>query len=367
VGGTSVANLGTLYMYNNISVGDESLTINGVGNSGSLRSVSGTNVWGGTITLASNSTIYLDAGSLTLNPASGSAISSSNFDLTISGGGSSTISGTVSLGTGKLTTNNGTVTLLTGNTYSGLTSVGSGILNVRNNTSLGTSAVTVANGASLQLQGGITVSNALTLNGVGSGGSLRSLSGDNSYNGAITLLTNAVRINTDANSLTINGNINGSSITLYVGGSGNTIMNGVLSGTGGLLTWGISPTQLTVNTSFVKDGTGTVSFVGVNTYSGHTVLDAGLLQLGASEVINNSSNVIFDGGRLNTGGYNESVGTLSVLAESSSVSLGSGGHVLSFVGLGTLDYKTLTILGWEGTAGASGTAGVLRIGKLIEV
>ena len=280
VGGTSITNGATMYMYNNISVGDESLTINGVGNAGSLRSVSGTNVWGGTLTLASNSTIYVDAGSLTFNPASGSAISSSNFDLTISGAGSSTISGTVSLGTGKLTTNNGTVTLLTGNTYSGLTSVGSGILNVRNNTSLGTSAVTVANGATLQLQGGITVSNALTLNGVGSGGSLRSLSGDNSYNGAITLSTNAVRINTDANSLTINGNINGSSIALYVGGSGNTIMNGVLSGTGGLLTWGISPTQLTVNTSFVKDGTGTVSFVGANTYSGHTVFDAGLLQLG---------------------------------------------------------------------------------------
>jgi autotransporter-associated beta strand protein len=39
VGGTSVTNLATLYMYNNISVGDESLTLNGSGNNGSLRSV----------------------------------------------------------------------------------------------------------------------------------------------------------------------------------------------------------------------------------------------------------------------------------------------------------------------------------------
>ena len=80
-------------------------------------------------------------------------------------------------------------------------------------------------------------------------------------------------------------------------------------------------------------------------------------------MISNSSNVIFDGGRLNTGGYSESVGSLSVLAESSSVTLGSGSHVLSFSGLGTLDYKTLTINGWSGTAGSAGSDGVFRVGN----
>jgi autotransporter-associated beta strand protein len=364
--GTVVTSSGSLYMQGGISVGDESLVLNGNMNNGSLYNFSGNNVWGGSITLGSASTIWNQSGSLTVNPASGSAVSGTNLPLTISGNGSSTISGTVSLGTGALTTNNGIVTLMVGNVYSGLTSVAnSSVLNIRNSTSLGTSAVTVENGATLQLQGGISVGNALTLKGVGvsSAGSLRSISGDNIYNGAITLSTNTVRINADLNSLTLNGNIAGGSIALYVGGSGNTIMNGVLSGSGGSVTWGATPSQLTVNTSFVKDGAGTVTFVGVNTYTGETVLDGGLLQLGANNVISNSSNVIFDGGRLHTGGYGESVGTLSVLAESSSVTLGSGSHTLSFSGLGTLDYKTLTINGWSGTAGSAGSDGVLRVGN----
>ena len=225
--------------------------------------------------------IWNQTGSLTINPASGTAIQSSNFGLTIAGNGSSTISGTIGLGTGTLTTNNGTVTLMTSNSSSGSTTVNSGILNIRNNTSLGTGSVSVLNGATLQLQGGISVANQLTLYGVGNGslGSLRSMSGDNIYNGNITLSTNTVRINTDANILTINGNISGGSIPLYVGGAGNTIMNGVLSGGGGSITWGTSPTQVAASTSFVKDGGGTVDFVGLNTYTGATVLDDGVLEL----------------------------------------------------------------------------------------
>ena len=295
--GTVVTSNGQLQLSgNNISVGDESLTISGNLNSGSLYNNGTTNVWGGSITIGGvSTTIWNQSGSLTINPASGSAVSSTNLPLTISGNGSSTISGTVGLGTGALTTNNGTVTLMTANTYSGATTVGSGVLNIRNSTSLGTGSVTVENGATLQLQGGISVGNVLTLKGVGvsSAGSLRSISGDNIYNGNITLSTNNVRVNTDLNTLTINGNISGGSIVLYVGGSGNTIMNGVISGTGSSLTWGVSPTQVTGNTSFVKDGAGTVTFVGQNTYSGYTVMDAGLLQLGASDVIGNSRNKEF--------------------------------------------------------------------------
>jgi autotransporter-associated beta strand protein len=291
--GTVVTSSGSLYMQGGISVGDESLVLNGNMNNGSLYNFSGNNVWGGSITLGSASTIWNNSGSLTVNPASGSAVSGTNLPLTISGNGSSTISGTVSLGTGALTTNNGIVTMMVGNVYSGITTVGSGVLNIRNSTSLGTSAVTVENGATLQLQGGISVGNALTLKGVGvsSAGSLRSISGDNIYNGAITLSTNTVRINADLNSLTINGNIVGGSIPLYVGGSGNTIMNGVLSGSGGSVTWGVSPSQLTVSTSFVKDGTGTVTFVGVNTYSGYTVLDAGLLTIEITNIATTSQTI----------------------------------------------------------------------------
>jgi autotransporter-associated beta strand protein len=365
VGGTSVSNGATLYVNNSISVGNESLTLNGAGDAGSLRSTSGTNVWGGLITLSTASTIYVDGGSsLTLTPLSGVAISSSNLGLTMNGGGSSTISGSVNLGTGGLVISNGLVTLMTSNSSSGSTTVNSGILNIRNNESLGTGSVSVLDGATLQLQGGISVANQLTLYGTGNGvGSLRSMSGDNIYNGNITLSTNTVRINTDANSLTISGNIAGGVIPLYMGGSGNTVLNGILSGSGGNLTWGTSPMEVTANTSIVKDGDGTVTLVGVNTYSGCTVLNVGMLQLGANNAISNSSSVIFDGGSLSTMGYSDNVGTLSLLDEGSTLTLGNGAHTLSFSGLGTMDYKTLTVTGWLGTSGATGSAGVLKLGS----
>ena len=182
------------------------------------------------------------------------------------------------------------------------------------------------------------------------------------YDGAITLSTNAVRIYADANTLTINGNILGGVVPLYMGGGGGVVMNGVLNGSGGSVTWGTSPTQVTANTSFVKEGSGTVTFVGVQTYSGITVLNGGALQLGASNVVPNT-NVIFNGGGINTAGYNESVGTLSLLSDGGTLTLGSGAHELSFSDLGTLDYKMLTIAGWLGTAGSGGTSGVLKVGS----
>ena len=77
--------------------------------------------------------------------------------------------------------------------------------------------MTVASGAALELSGGITIgAEALTLNnaGVSSGGALRNISGNNTYQGAITLSTNAVRINSDSGTLTLSGNITNSTLGL---------------------------------------------------------------------------------------------------------------------------------------------------------
>jgi hypothetical protein len=171
---------------------------------------------------------------------------------------------------------------------------------------------------------------------------------------------------------------------LYFGsnaGSGSVIttVSGAISGAGSSLTWGTTPTAVSLLTSVVKDNnflTLALSSTS-NSYTGATVLGStanvnggvnggigvGTLLLGASEVIPNGSHIVFNGGSLNTGGNTENVGSLSLLQDGGTLSLGSGGHVLSFTGLGTLDYKTLTISGWQGTAGSSGTAGVLRVGS----
>src|SRR5213075_3023624 len=109
------------------------------------------------------------------------------------------LSGVVS-GAGSLTKSGaGTLTLSGANTYSGLTTISAGVLNIQNNTALGTTAAgtSVTSGAALQIQGGITVgAEALTLSGTGisSDGALRNISGANSYAGDITL-GSAIRIN----------------------------------------------------------------------------------------------------------------------------------------------------------------------------
>lgn len=176
-----------------LSIGNESLSLNGVGVSslGALRNNSGNNTWGGTISLTGASTIYADAGLLTLSPSNGNAISSANFGLTLNASSNSVggvISGTVVLGSGGISQSNGFYTLMVGNSYSGATSV-SGIMNIRNGGSLGSGVVTVVNGHSLQLQGGISVANAITLSGQGvsSLGGIRSISGVNTLSGVITL------------------------------------------------------------------------------------------------------------------------------------------------------------------------------------
>jgi autotransporter-associated beta strand protein len=227
-GGVVVASGAALELQGGITVGAETLSLNnaGVSTGGALRNISGDNTWGGTITLVTNAVrINSDAGTLTLSAAN--SITATAIGLTLGGAGNITVSGTITTTSGTLTkANGGTVTLSGTNTYTGLTTVSAGILNIRNAQGTGTTAggVTVASGAALELQGSITVgAEALTLNntGISSGGSLRNISGTNTWGGTVTLSTNAVRINSDAGTLTLSAvnSINATAINLTLGGA----------------------------------------------------------------------------------------------------------------------------------------------------
>src|SRR5204863_6102060 len=87
--------------------------------------------------------------------------------------------------------------------------------------------------------------------------------GSSSYAGDITL-GSAIRINSDAGTLTLSGTMNGATQNLTVGGSGSTTLSGVIATTTGTLT---------------KDGTGTVILSGANTYTGATSVSAGVLNI----------------------------------------------------------------------------------------
>ncbi len=187
----------------------------------------------------------------------------------IADGTAATLSGVVS-GAGSLTkTGAGTLTLAGANTYAGLTTVSAGTLAITNAAALGSTAAgtVVADGATLSLLGPVTVlAEPLTLSGAGVGGlgALRSDAGStggiNGWGGAIALAADS-RINSDRGTLSL-GAITGAGATLTLGGAGNLQIDGVIAlGTGGL----------------VKDGAGTATLTGANTYSGLTTVAGGTL------------------------------------------------------------------------------------------
>ena len=358
----------------------------GVSVSSALITSGGT---GGTATAAGNTNgSGGNAGNITINGTSGITL---NSNLTANAGAAGAVGTGGTAGTaGAFTLNDGSSTVTTGggvndgqtagvisggtltksgngtfvmagaNTYTGLTTVSAGVLNIQNATATGTTAggVTVTANAALEVQGGITVgAEALTLNGTGisSGGALRSVGTGNltnTWGGAITLGSTA-RINADASSTLSIGTITGATRSLSLGGLGNINVTGAITTTTGGVT---------------DDGPGTVTFSGTNTYTGATTISAGITSLGASNVFADTSNFVLSGGTFKTGiaptGFSDTVGTLTLSGNFTIGLIGSLSHTLTFADsrLTTWGEFTLTIEGWTGTAGSSGTAGKIIVG-----
>jgi autotransporter-associated beta strand protein len=260
-----------------------------------------------------------------------------------------TISAVVS-GAFALTKNGaGTLTLSGNNTYTGLTTVSVGTLQLgaagdalTGDTPLGTTAAgtTVTSGATLDLNGfSLVTAEALTLNGTGisSGGALSNSSATAaSYSGLITLgsassiVANAGNIN-----VTNAGTITGATFGLTLGGSGNGSLSSILGTTSGTLT---------------KSGTGTWTVSGASTYTGLTTVSAGTLKLGAAGGATNtplgtvaSGTVVASGGALDLNGF--SLGTAEALTLNGT-GISSGGALTNNPSIVTAaTYKGLITLG----------------------
>jgi fibronectin-binding autotransporter adhesin len=243
---------------------------------------------GGAVTLGSGGTLVLTGDVTVGSSASTSTISGYQFWLTPGAGsrtfnvadGSQTsdllITATVASG-GIVKTGAGTMTLAGTNSYTEATTINQGVVNVRSNTGLGSTVggtVVSATGAALELQqdaayngnAPVAIGNeALTLNGTGisDGGALRNIAGNNSWGGLITLGSTS-RINSDADKLTLNGNIGGTDKNLIVGGAADTWINGVINTGNGTLT---------------KDGNGTLTLTGNNNFGGAMTISSGVVNV----------------------------------------------------------------------------------------
>lgn len=178
------------------------------------------------------------------------------FDLTFGGANGLTLGGVIGGDGAVAKIGAGTATLSGNNTFTGLTTVGEGILRVTANNALGSVAggTTVFAGAALLIDGDFNYSAAEPLSlagtGIGGAGALIGLPGSNnrSFAAMITLSDDAVvSVPTVSDIWTLSGVVSG--------GAGNDL---------------------------TKIGDGTLSLSGANDYEGATVIAAGVLRLASA-------------------------------------------------------------------------------------
>jgi filamentous hemagglutinin family protein len=272
------------------------------------------------VSLASSTTLDV-ASSETIGSLAGSGTVQLNAQrLTTGTNGASTAFSGMVIGTGGVSkTGAGTFTLSGSDTYSGSTNVDGGVLRITTPAALNSAgAVNVAAGGTLDLQSALTIgslagtgsvtlnANPLTTGGNGAstdyagalsgsgdltkaGSGNFTLSGANSFTGATLLnggtltlsggnalsdttavtqaggTTLALQNSETIGSLAGAGQVNLNANTLTAGGTGaDTVYAGVIGGAGGL----------------TKQGGGTMTLTGANSYAGPTQIAAGALQIG---------------------------------------------------------------------------------------
>ncbi|MET3650680.1 autotransporter-associated beta strand repeat-containing protein [Dyella japonica] len=267
--------------------------------------------------------------------------------------GTALVAGVIS-GSGGLTqAGTGTTVLAANNTYSGLTAINAGTLQVGNGGtagSLGTGSVTNSAKLAFNLSGAITVGNliggtgSLTQGGTGT----TILAANNTYSGGTTISAGALQVGNGGTTGSLgSGSVIDNAALLVNVGSTATISN-LISGTGNL-------TQM---------GAGTLILATNNTYSGGTTINAGTtLQVGNGGATGNlGTGAVADNGNLifNTTGTTTITPVISGSGNLSQV--GTGTTVLTsnntYSGSTTINAGTLQV-GNSGTTGSLGTAGTV--------
>jgi autotransporter-associated beta strand protein len=264
--------------------------------------LSGTNTYNGGTTISAG-TLQLGNGGTTGALTSTSAVTN-NASLIVNRSNAFTqatgLNGQAITGTGSFTqAGPGTTTLSVANSYSGTTTISTGVLEVTANNALGTAAAgtSVTNGAALKLTNvSYSTAEAVTLNGTGisNGGALVN-SGTSSFAGQITAATNA-SINAGGGTLTLSGGLvkDGTTLTLTGGGRINVSVTGISGASS--------------NSDLIVDGTTVVVSANSNYNGPTTVQNSGTLVANAavtSTQVTISANSTLSGtGSITTGSNN---------------------------------------------------------------
>ena len=188
----------------------------------------------------------------------------------------------------------------------------------------------------------------------------------------INSVSNVILYNGSSKTLTLKDlqGTTGSTLQIVLGNISNNVIN--IDGSGGII---ISSVISGSNKNLTKGGTGTGVLLlknPANQYSGTTTISQGELRLNpSSPAATFASQVVLSGGILSTTNIDvntiiTSTSTLQLYA-SSAIALGSNVHSLKFSASNGISWigTTLTITGWTGTAGSSGTTGKIFVGTNI--
>jgi autotransporter-associated beta strand protein len=306
-------------------------------------------------TLISRGTLQVGSGANTATDGSlGTGNVTNNATLAFNRGlASDTVSNNIS-GTGALTMfGSGGLTLVGSNSYSGLTTIGSRytlqIGTGGTNGTLGTGSVSNAGTLSLNRSDLYTASNAISgtgkLSQIGTGTTI--LLGSNSYSGETTVTNGVLQIGNGGTTGSIAGDVVNNA-TLIFNRSDASTYSGTINGTGAV----------------TKQGGGTLTLAGANSYSGGTTISDGVLALGSANAVGASGTILFGGGTLqysasNTTDYSSRFST----AASQAYSIDTNGQNVTWASPLASSGGTLTKSGTGALtlAGANSYSGVTTI------
>ncbi|MGI9177300.1 MAG: LamG-like jellyroll fold domain-containing protein, partial [Pirellulales bacterium] len=332
----------------------------------------------GTLTIAGNAThtggTTITAGTLTIGNGGGTGSLAGSIvnqaALVVNRSTDVTISGAIS-GTGSLRTiSAGRLTLASGSTFSGGTTIGAstgaGVVRAAATNALGSGGVLIGPGgnattARLELSNNVALGNAISLPmRTNTSVAIQNISGTNTLPGTVTLEVggSTAIIQSDSGLLTM-GAITSAATgarTITLQGSGNGRIAGTVSNGSGTV-------------AIIKSSLGTWTLAGSNSYTGETRISAGTLALAAAHRIADASPLTLGGGTFATGGFSETVGTLSLLGNST-IDFGSGASILIATAAGTFTAGTsLMVTNW--TAGVDhlliGTSAGLTSAQLAQI
>ena len=331
IGSSNVVVISPLTVNGSVSVSGSTLILSGAGastlNDGNLTISNAGTLINNTSLLISNPASIANTGGLILasGTLSGSGTMSAVFFNVTNGLISSTLAGG-----GILTKNgNGTVTLLSSNNFSGGVKLLAGQLNLNNSNALGGGIFTISGGQIDNTSGAFIMlsTNAQVWNGNFTFVGTTNLT---LGTGPVTLMTNS-KVTINSNRLVVGGNIGG-------------------------------------NYTLTKDGSGTLSLTGTNTYTGATVISNGVLSLfgagqlgggsyGSSITIASNSSFRYDSSaNQSLSGGISGAGSLTVLGTGTLVLASSNNYTGgTFVSGGTLSVSNSRALGTGGVTVTNST------------